>query len=139
LKDVREAIHKLFSEENNKVMEKGNGIYVQIVQWEGLPEHISQDCKQGDYNEELKNCEVFLSLFWTKVGKYTEEEFDLAYSEFKANRQPYILYTYFKELALEKKATLSDDDLLSLLSFKKKLHNEIKHFQSNFTSITKKQ
>jgi hypothetical protein len=46
-----------------------------------------------------------------------------------------VLYTYFKELLPEKKAMLSDADLLSLLSFKSKLHNEIKHFQSNFTEI----
>jgi hypothetical protein len=133
LKDVRMALRDFLSTENDKYTEYG--IYFEIVQWEFAGESISAVSKQGDYNEKLKGCEVFLGLFWTKVGKYTEEEFNVAYAQFKAGEQPSVLYTYFKELLPEKKAMLSDADLLSLLSFKSKLHNEIKHFQSNFTEI----
>jgi hypothetical protein len=133
LEDVRIELNLFVHKENHKYTKYG--IYFEIVQWEFAGESISADSKQGDYNEKLKDCEVFLGLFWTKVGKYTEEEFNVAYSQFDAGKQPSILYTYFKELAPEKKAMLSDVDLLSLLSFKSKLHNEIEHFKSNFTDI----
>ena len=35
-------------------------------------------------------------LFFTKVGQYTEEEFEAAIGQFKATNKPFI-FTYFKD------------------------------------------
>ena len=51
---------------------------------------------QDEYNKAIEQCDVFVSLFHTKVGKYTEEEFGKALVTFKANGKP-LIYTYFKD------------------------------------------
>ena len=67
----------------------------------------------------IRNSDIFVSLFFTKVGKYTEEEFDVAHSQFKASGKPRI-YTYFKNAAINM-GNVREEDFTSLVAFKKKL------------------
>ena len=64
-------------------------------------------------------CDVFLSLFFTKTGKFTEEEFDTAHAQQQKAGRPKI-YTFFKDtktdISPERK-----DDLNSLWAFQEKL------------------
>lgn len=41
---------------------------------------MSETRLQNDYNEKGRECDLFVSLFSTKTGKFTEEEFDVAHS-----------------------------------------------------------
>jgi hypothetical protein len=87
---------------------------------------------QDEYNKAITGCDIFVSLFHTKVGKYTEEEFIKALETFKANGKLRI-YTYFKDAPINP-SEINEDDILSLLNFKKKLKN-LGHFYTIYANI----
>ena len=70
-------------------------------------------------------------LFFTRVGKYTEEEFESAFKQFRETNKPFI-FTYFKDAPISSAAI--NDDMISLLQFKKKL-SALGHFYSTYKSI----
>lgn len=74
---------------------------------------------------------MVLCLFYTKVGKYTSEEFYTAYEIFKAQGKPRI-WTYFKNASINVGAIT--DEINTLLDFKKKLGG-LGHFFTEYTSI----
>jgi len=75
---------------------------------------------------------VFVSLFFTKTGKFTEEEFDAAYGQFKKSRKP-LVYTFFKNAEI-KTGEARRDDLNSLWEFQDKL-KELGHFYTTYDNI----
>ncbi len=72
-----------------------------------------------------------LCLFFTKVGKYTAEEFDTAFQVFKETGKPKI-WTYFKDAPIN--AGLITEEILTLLAFKKKI-SDLGHFHTVYTNI----
>lgn len=109
-----------------------NGIYFKVIRWENSINAMSSTRMQDEYNKSVKSCEIFVSLFDIKAGKYTEEEFDVAHACFKETGRPHI-YTFFKEVQVspsnENQATLT-----SLWNFQEKLKN-LGHFYTNYSSI----
>ena len=79
----------------------------------------------------IRNCDLFVSLFKTKTGKYTEEEFDVAHQTFRATGKP-LIYTYFRTATVST-SDVNVDDLISLRNFQKKL-GELGHFQAEYDS-----
>ena len=73
-----------------------DGVYLTIVRWENFLDAMSETRLQDEYNKAIRECDVFVSLFFTKTGKFTEEEFDAAHEQFKAAGRP-LIYTYFQE------------------------------------------
>ena len=108
------------------------GTYLEIVRWENFLDAMSATRLQDEYNKAVRDCDIFVSLFATKTGKYTEEEFDTAHQQFLATGRPYI-YTFFKDTAL---STSSADRtaLHSLWAFQDKLGN-LGHFYTIFKNI----
>ena len=51
--------------------------------WEDFLDALSGTCLQDEYNKSIRECDVFVMLLSTKVGKYTEEEFEAAFGQFK--------------------------------------------------------
>jgi Leucine-rich repeat (LRR) protein len=129
LKADRDELRLFFSVENDRYVEKG--IYFKLVQWEYFLDAVSDTRMQNEYNKALKDCDVVLSLFYTRAGKYTQEEFETALSSFKATGSPKI-YTYFKDAPINMGDI--DDKVLSLLAFKKRLE-ELEHFPTHYTDI----
>jgi hypothetical protein len=70
-------------------------------------------------------------LFSTKVGKYTEEEFETAFGQFKASNKP-IIFTYFKDSQINI-ASANETDMMSLFAFRKKL-SSLGHFPTIYRS-----
>ena len=59
-----------------------------------MDDSASPTRKQDDYNESLKEAHVVIVLFWTKMGTYTDEEFNIAYELTEDNnRIPAFTYT----------------------------------------------
>ena len=108
------------------------GIFLELVIWEDFIDAMSQTRLQDEYNKAITDCDIFVSLFFTKVGKYTEEEFLKAWKTFKVNHKP-LIYTYFKNANI-KTSEIKEDDILSLFNFKKKL-KEKGHYPTEYTSI----
>lgn len=129
LKADRDQFEIFINRKNKEWIDKG--IFLELVMWEDFLDSMSQTRLQDEYNKAINDSDIFLMLFFTKVGKFTEEEFEKAFKQFKATNKPFI-FTYFKD------ATIStgdlNDDVLSLLQFKKKLAN-LGHFYTSYKNI----
>jgi hypothetical protein len=75
----------------------------------------------------VRSCDIFVSLFLTKTGKFTEEEFDVAHQTFMDTSKP-LMYTYFKNDAAAR-GNAPREDILSLWAFQDKL-KALKHYQT---------
>ena len=104
------------------------GVFLELVIWEDFIDAVSQTRLQDEYNKALKGCDVFVMLFWTKVGMYTAEEFETAFGQFKATGRP-LIYTYFKDTPSDH--PLDDDDQASLYAFRSKL-KKLGHFYTSY-------
>ena len=67
----------------------------------------------------------FCDAFSSKVGQYTEEEFETAFGQFKATSKP-LIYTYFKDTMIST-GSLDEEDIISLVNFQRKL-GKLEHF-----------
>jgi len=88
---------------------------------------LSLGRKQEEYNEQIRGSEICVFLFFTKVGEYTCEEFEVARAHFLEFGKPKI-YTYFKVVEENK---LEE----SLTAFKTKLDRELGHFYEMFENV----
>ncbi len=88
LREDRDAFDLHFRQQNDQFRKKG--FYLEIVRWENFFDAMSETRLQDEYNKALCDCDIFMSLFFTKTGKFTEEEFDAAHRHFKATGRPRI-------------------------------------------------
>ena len=73
-----------------------------------------------------------MSLFKTKTGTFTEEEFNVAYQKFKTSGRP-LIYTYFLQPVVVADESMSKA-LNSLWDFKGKL-KKLGHYPTECTNI----
>jgi hypothetical protein len=130
LKHDREEFRKLLSLINDRLHYRG--LYLKLEEWEYFFDAISQDSKQGDYNESIKECEIVICLFYTKAGKYTQVEFDTALQQFHKTGKP-LIYTYFKEPEKNENAGTAVVPDPSLKEFKDRL-SSLGHFYTRYKS-----
>ncbi len=129
LEQDRAAFREFLSIENDRL--HTNEVYLELVQWENFLDAVSQTSLQDEYNTELKKSAIVVCLFYSKAGKYTQEEFDTALQQFKETGSP-LIYTYFKSGAPEPAS--ADEQAMSLVTFKKRLA-EIGHFYTSYENI----
>ena len=129
LSEDRKAFRELIMEQNNAWHE--HGAFLQVVGWEHFLDAVSETRLQDEYNKAIRDCDIFVLLFHSKVGKYSCEEFETAYAHFKATAKP-LLYTYYKPADPAK--TSSDEDRQSLADFKQRLH-DIGHFATRYENL----
>jgi internalin A len=130
LREDRDAFDLYFRQQNDLLRKKG--LYLEIVRWENFLDAMSETRSQDEYNKAIRDCDIVVCLFFTKTGKFTEEEFDTAYGKFKSSGKPRI-YTYFKNAEI-KLGSAREEDLVSLWAFQKKL-SELGHFHSVYDNI----
>ena len=130
LKEDRDALRLFLSVENDRLVEKG--IYFKLVQWEYFLDAVSDTRMQNEYNKALEECDIVLSLFFTRAGKYTQEEFEKALAKFKETGKPRI-YTYFKDPPVNM-GDIDEKAFNSLSKFKKRLA-KLGHFHTKYTNI----
>ena len=119
LADDRRAFEILIGRKNKNLIKEN--IYLELIIWEDFLDAMSASRLQDEYNKAITGCDVFISLFYTKVGKYTEEEFLRALDAFKMNKSP-LIYTYFKD---------TDVKQTSLVNFQQRL-SDMGHFYTRF-------
>ncbi|MGB8193740.1 MAG: hypothetical protein WCF67_17545 [Chitinophagaceae bacterium] len=127
LSEDRKALREFISVENDRLHQ--SGIYLEIVQWEFFFNAIPNGQLQFEYEKVLKNCDIFLSLFYTKAGKFTMQEFDSALEQFQKTGKPY-MYTYFKEMNFDS-VQISKDDIRSKAIFEERL-SALGHFKTTY-------
>jgi hypothetical protein len=130
LKEDREQFEIFINRKNKMWVDKG--IFLELIIWEDFLDALSQTRLQDEYNKAIRECDIFVMLFATKVGKYTEEEFETAFGQFKATNKP-LIYTYFKTGALAT-GDVNNHDLRSLQAFQKKL-DKLGHFYTRYKNI----
>jgi hypothetical protein len=128
LVEDRRAFEIFISRQNDILIEKG--VYLKLVIWENFLDAMSETRLQEEYNVAIRDCDLFILLFFTKVGKYSAEEFKVAYDTFKATGKP-LIYTYFKDAQINIGAI--SDQILSLLNFKKQL-SDMGHYYTTYKS-----
>jgi Effector-associated domain 11 len=128
LKADRESFELHFGARKRKTFSRD----IEVVLWEDFIDAMSNTRLQDEYNKAVKDCDMFVMLFFTKVGKYTAEEFETAFGQFKDNGKP-LIYTYFKNADV--KMGDINDDILSMLTFKNKLR-DLGHFVTEYANPT---
>ncbi|MEM6831646.1 MAG: COR domain-containing protein, partial [Bacteroidota bacterium] len=93
LKHDREQFEIFIHRQNQRLYQ--SGIFLEVQVWENFIDAMAKTRLQDEYNHAVKNSDIFVSLFETKVGQFTEEEFETAFGQFQATGKPYV-YTYFK-------------------------------------------
>jgi tetratricopeptide (TPR) repeat protein len=108
------------------------GVFLDLEIWEDFIDSISKTRLQDEYNKAVRECDIFVMLFFTKVGKFTEEEFETAFGQFKATNKP-LIYTFFKNADI-KSGDLNREDSNSLFDFQEKL-KDLGHFYTEYKNI----
>ncbi|WP_298510069.1 COR domain-containing protein [uncultured Kordia sp.] len=129
LKPEREQFEIFINRENKRLIEKGTFLKLEI--WEDFIDAMSQTRLQNEYNYVVQNSDIFISLFFTKVGQFTLEEFETAFGQFQVTGKPFV-YTYFKDAPVSME-DIKKNDFESLQNFKDKLKN-LGHFRTIFKS-----
>jgi small GTP-binding protein len=130
LREDRDAFELHFLRKNKDF--RREGYEVEVIRWETSLDAMSDTRKQEEYNEKVRKSDVLVSLYKTKTGKYTEEEFDVAHTAFKDSGKP-LIYTYFMQ-AHGPYDMRMQGDLNSLWDFQKKL-KDLGHYPTHCISI----
>jgi len=130
LKTDREQFEIFINRRNKVLIDKG--VFLELILWEDFLDAMSVTRLQDEYNKAIRECDIFLMLFCTKVGMYTEEEFTTAFGQFEASKKPRV-FTYFKKSDVPT-TELNRDDVQSLWRFQDKLKN-LGHFPTIYNNI----
>ncbi|HTT11418.1 MAG TPA: hypothetical protein VMG60_11055 [Burkholderiaceae bacterium] len=122
---------EIFINRKNKEWVEQVGIFLRLELWEDFLDAFSRTRLQDEYDKRIRKCDLFLMLFFTKVGPYTEEEFETAVGQFKSTNKPFV-FTYFKDALISSGEI--DSDTISLVAFKKKLR-ALGHFPGEYKNI----
>ena len=101
------------------------GLRIKLFEWEDYDAAFNDRRKQDEYNDYVKNSDIFLALFHKKAGKFTIEEFNVASAEFKEKASPKV-YTFLRDLKP------GEEESPELAEFKKRLLDEMGHYWSRY-------
>lgn len=123
LKEDKQVFDLYFSEKNKLFRHKN--IDFNQKTWMDFSSSINEGRLQDRYNDYIKECDIVIFLFHTKLGQYTKEELSIAYNQFLNNRKKPRIFVYFKENEIEDK---------KLLDFKSYCESNFGHFCDIYTS-----
>ncbi|MBL8298110.1 MAG: hypothetical protein JNN30_07120 [Rhodanobacteraceae bacterium] len=126
LRADRDAFEIAINRKNKEWIKRG--VFLELVRWEDFLDAMAETRLQDKYNRAVRECDVFVMLFWTKVGKYSAEEFETAFRQFQATTRPFV-FTYFKTAAPTSSPSAADQE--SLRAFQEKL-KALGHFQTEY-------
>lgn len=128
LQNEREKFEIFINRENKKLIDQN--IFLVLNIWEDWIDSMSKTRLQNEYNQVCKSFDIFVSLFSTKVGKYTKEEFEMAFDNFTKTGTPKHIYTYFRNTKTGM-SEINPNDFRGLIEFKERL-KELGHYHSNY-------
>ena len=102
-------------------------VYIKLYECEDENAAMVKGRKQEEYNEEIRQSDIFLVLFYNKAGQYTIEEFHEAYKQFQKTGAPAIL-TCFRQ-----GEGYAPDR--SVLEFMNELGEQLGHYFKRYTHI----
>lgn len=117
-------IFDLYFSEKNKLYRHKNIDFNQKT-WLDFSSSINRGRLQDRYNEYIRECDIVIFLFHTRLGQYTKEELYVAYEQFLRKKNKPRIFVYFKEDEIE------DSELLD---FKRYCESNFGHFCDIYTS-----
>jgi len=119
--DSDKVLLENFISKKNKEWHARN-VFLALYTWRDFIDAISEKRTQSVYNDAIRKSDIVIVLFHTKLGRYTNEEFEVAYEAFIKNKgyKPKI-FTYFKD---DGSQTVDE-----IKAFKEKL-DKLDHFYS---------
>ena len=126
LKDERIAFGNLVRQLDDIYQKRG--IHIQLVVWEEIDTTFDANFPrtQDEYNDIIRQCDIFVAMFHTLAGAYTREEVEVAIDENSKRKIPQLLI-YCRDLQPGEKE--SPD----LTEFKLRLGKQLGHFWRRFT------
>ena len=76
---------------------EARGMRVEVFEWEDYDASITDRRTQDEYNEKVRESDMFVAMFYTKAGKFTIEEFDVVMDEYRKKGSPKV-YVYCRNL-----------------------------------------
>jgi hypothetical protein len=98
-----------------------------VILWENVIDAMSKDGLQKEYNRAIAESDLFVMLFFTKVGRYTQEEFETAFAGMTQGGPR--IFTYFRNDSIL--TGNIDDSIKSLLDFKARL-KALNHYVTTY-------
>jgi len=131
LENEREKIEIAISRKNDELRKQG--FLVNLLIWEN-GKYIGKSFRsQDNYNLEIEQCNLFSMMFYSKVGKFSSEEFEKAKSLFDKAAMPRIcIFQKEKDLPSD----LSRVDADSRFEFLERL-DKLEHFPTKFKNTDK--
>ena len=130
LADDRLRFSKLIVQRNNAL--HVHGVYLRLIAWEDFLDTMSRTRLLDEYHRAIRECDLFVLLYRSKVGPYTAEEFENAFKQFQTTDKPRILI-YFNDVEIAL-SSIDPQAMLSLWAFKAKL-KELGHFQTEYKTF----
>lgn len=130
LKDDREKFAAFISRLNSHYEPHGYHFILDI--WEFLNPVYNNRRKQDEYNDRIRNSDVFLALFHTKAGTYTLEELKIAREESEKRSLP--MFIYFKDLNFWQKLLKKDESLKEVKDY---ITNDLEHYWGGYNNNDK--
>ena len=129
LRQERIAFGNLVRQLDNIYMKRG--IHIHLDVWEELDAAFHfRKRKQDEYDEKVRQSDIFVAMFYTRAGQYTLEELDVAIDENSRRDMPTILI-YCRDLQP------GDVETAELTEFKHRLEYELEHFSSRYATTDK--
>jgi hypothetical protein len=124
LKADRDEFDRYFSRRDKTAFE--------ITRWEDFLDAMPRTRLQDEYNQAARESDIFVSIFATKAGQFTVEEFEAALAQFQATGRPRI-YAFIKEVPVVPLAA-DRDGIRSLWEFHDRLR-DLGHYPTAYSSI----
>ena len=125
LTNDRNAFGNLIRRLNNAYEKRG--IRIELFEWEDYDAAYNDRRKQDEYNDKVRQSDMFLAVFHRVAGKFTIEEFNVATDEFRRKASPKV-YAYCKDLQP------GEEESQELKDFKKRLFDEMGHYWSRYAN-----
>lgn len=102
LKNDRVSFGNFIRELDKRYQQRG--IRIDLYTWEGADGAYNGRRKQDEYNENVRDSDMLVALFYIKAGGFTQEEFHEAVKSFNDTGKPKV-YVYFRQLEDESKVS----------------------------------
>jgi hypothetical protein len=109
------------------------GVSLELVVREDFRDTVAPTRLHDEFQQTIRDCDLFMMLFFTRVGPHTEEEFETAFGQFKATGKPLIL-TCFRDSEIST-GSANKKDLMNLWAFQEKL-TALGHFPTVYRNVT---
>lgn len=132
----RQEIALFIQRENNKLIQKG--FYYELIIWEDLLHSFTKDKIQNYFNEKMLECDVVIVLFGSKLGKFTNEEFQFAWKHLKKGNNPKYMFVFFKEVTIssqDRKAFKNYSKILDIIDLIEKNEQLYESFKDSYQLI----